>query len=233
MSDKIAVITGVGPGTGASLTRRFAAGGYKVAMLARTAARLADLEKEVLGAKAYPCDVSDPAQVARAADAIERDLGAPSIVIHNAVGGAFGTFLDLKPETLNANFQTNTMGLLYLAQRFVPGMIARGEGALIATGNTSAQRGRAGFAGFAPTKAAQRILAEAIARDAGTKGVHVAYVVIDAVIDVPWARERFKDKPDAFFIKSTAIADEVFHLAHQDKSAWSFNVEIRPYGETW
>jgi len=233
MSDKIAVITGVGPGTGASLTRRFAAGGYRVAMLARTAARLADLEKEVPGAKAYPCDVSDPTAVARAADAIERDLGSPSVVIHNAVGGAFGTFLDIRPETLNANFQTNTMGLLYLAQRFVPAMIARGAGVLVATGNTSAQRGRAGFAGFAPTKAAQRILAEAIARDAGPKGVHVAYVVIDAVIDVPWARERYKDKPEDFFIKSTAIAEEVFHVAHQDRSAWSFNVEIRPYGETW
>ena len=233
MTNKVCIITGVGPGTGASLTRRFAAGGYRVAMLARNADRLAELEKDISGAKAYPCDVSDPVAIAKAADAIERDLGAPSVVIHNAVGGAFGTFLDIKPEVLNANFQTNTMGLLYLAQRFVPGMIAKGEGALIATGNTSAQRGRAGFAGFAPTKAAQRILAEAIARDAGPKGVHVAYVVIDAVIDVPWARERFKDKPEAFFIKSTAIADEVFHLAHQDRSAWSFNVEIRPYGETW
>ncbi len=233
MPDKIAVITGVGPGTGASLTRRFAAGGYKVAMLARNADRLAELEKEVQGAKAYPCDVSDPAAVAKTADAIERDLGAPSVVIHNAVGGAFGTFLDVKPDVLNANFQTNTMGLLYLAQRFVPAMIAKGHGALIATGNTSAQRGRAGFAGFAPTKAAQRILAEAIARDAGPKGVHVAYVVIDAVIDVPWARERFKDRPEDFFIKSAAIADEIFHLAHQDKSAWSFNVEIRPFAEVW
>jgi NAD(P)-dependent dehydrogenase (short-subunit alcohol dehydrogenase family) len=233
MSDKICVITGVGPGTGASLTRRFATGGYKVAMLARNAERLAELEKEIPNAKAYPCDVSDPAQVTRTAAAIEQDLGAPAIVIHNAVGGAFGTFLDIDPQVLNQNFQTNTMGLLYLAQAFVPGMIVRGQGALIATGNTSAQRGRAGFAGFAPTKAAQRILAEAIARDAGPKGVHVAYVVIDAVIDVPWARERFKDKPQDFFIKSAAIADEVFHLAHQDRSAWSFNVEIRPFGETW
>ncbi len=233
MSDRVCLITGVGPGTGASLARRFAAGGYRVAMLARNAERLAGLEKEVAGARAFPCDVSDPALVAKTADAVERELGAPSVVIHNAVGGAFGTFLDIDPQVLNANFQTNTMGLLYLAQRFVPGMIERGQGVLIATGNTSAQRGRAGFAGFAPTKAAQRILAEAIARDAGPKGVHVAYVVIDAVIDVPWARERFKDRPDDFFIKSTAIADEVFHLAHQDRSAWSFNVEIRPFGEVW
>ena len=233
MTDNVCVITGVGPGTGASLSRRFAAGGYRVAMLARNAERLAALEKEIPGAQAFPCDVSDPLQVKNAAAAIVRDLGEPSVVIHNAVGGAFGTFLDIDPQILNQNFQTNTMGLLYLAQAFVPGMIARGQGALIATGNTSAQRGRAGFAGFAPTKAAQRILAEAIARDAGPKGVHVAYVVIDAVIDVPWARERFKDRPEDFFIKSTAIADEIFHLAHQDKSAWSFNVEIRPYKEVW
>ncbi len=233
MADKICVITGVGPGTGASLTRRFAAGGYRVAMLARNAERLAALEAEVPGAKAFPCDVSDPAQVTAAAEAIRHGLGEPSVVIHNAVGGAFGTFLDIDPEILNRNFQTNAMGLLYLARTFVPAMVEKGAGVLIATGNTSAQRGRANFAGFAPTKAAQRILAEAIARDVGPKGVHVAYVVIDAVIDVPWAKERFGDKPDAFFIKSTAIADEVFHLAHQDRSAWSFNVEIRPYGETW
>jgi NAD(P)-dependent dehydrogenase (short-subunit alcohol dehydrogenase family) len=233
MAGKSCVITGVGPGTGAALTRRFAAGGYRVAMLARTAERLANLEKEIAGARAFPCDVSDPAQVASAAAAIERDLGPPAVIIHNAVGGAFGTVLDIKPEVLNQNFQVNAMGLLYLAQRFLPGMIARGDGALIATGNTSAQRGRAAFAGFAPTKAAQRILAEAIARDVGPKGVHVAYVVIDAVIDLPWTRERFKDRTDDFFIKPAAIADEVFHLAHQDRSAWSFNVEIRPYKEVW
>jgi NADP-dependent 3-hydroxy acid dehydrogenase YdfG len=233
MTDKICVITGVGPGTGASLARRFAAGGYKVAMLARNAMRLVALESEIPGTRAFVCDVSNEASVKAAALNIERELGSADIVIHNAVGGAFGTFLDIDPKVLNQNFQTNTMGLLHIAQAFVPAMIARGAGALIATGNTSAQRGRAGFAGFAPTKAAQRILAEAIARDAGPKGVHVAYVVIDAVIDVPWARERFKDKPQDFFIKSTAIADEVFHIAHQDRSAWSFNVEIRPFGETW
>jgi NAD(P)-dependent dehydrogenase (short-subunit alcohol dehydrogenase family) len=233
MTEKICLITGVGPGTGAALTRRFAAGGYRVAMLARNAERLSKLETEIAGAKAYPCDVSDSKQVDTAAAAIESDLGSPDVVIHNAVGGAFGSFLDIDPTVLNQNFQTNTMGLLYLARRLVPAMIARASGALIATGNTSALRGRASFAGFAPTKAAQRILAEAIARDAGPKGVHVAYVVIDAVIDVPWTRERFKDRPDSFFIKPAAIADEIFHLAHQDKSAWSFNVEIRPYGESW
>jgi NAD(P)-dependent dehydrogenase (short-subunit alcohol dehydrogenase family) len=101
------------------------------------------------------------------------------------------------------------------------------------TGNTSAHRGRTNFAGFAPTKAAQRILAEAIAREIGPKGVHVAYVTIDAAIDLAWTRERWPDAPDDFFIKPAAIAEEVWHVAHQDRSAWSFNVELRPFKETW
>jgi NAD(P)-dependent dehydrogenase (short-subunit alcohol dehydrogenase family) len=173
------------------------------------------------------------AQVEATADKIERDLGVPTVLVHNAVGGAFGTFLEIDPAVLNRNFQINTMGLLYLARRFVPAMISAGGGNIIVTGNTSALRGRPSFAGFAPTKAAQRILTEAMARELGPKGVHVAYIVIDAVIDVPWMRERDKDRPDDFFIKPAAIAEEAWHLTQQDRSAWSFNVELRPYGENW
>ena len=112
-------------------------------------------------------------------------------------------------------------------------MIAAGEGAVIVTGNTSAQRGRAAFAGFAPTKAAQRILAESLARDLGPKGVHVAYLIIDAVIDVPWQRARLPDAPDDFFISPASIASEVHHLAHQPRDSWSFLAEVRPFNETW
>jgi NAD(P)-dependent dehydrogenase (short-subunit alcohol dehydrogenase family) len=233
MTQPVCVVTGVGPGTGSALSRRFTAGGYRVAMLARSEARLADLERALPGAKAYVCDVADPTQVDATMAAVETDLGIPSMLIYNAVGGAFGSFLDIDPGVLNRNFQVNTMGLLYLARRLAPAMIDAGTGAIVVTGNTSAQRGRAGFAGFAPTKAAQRILAEAMARDLGPKGVHVAYIVIDAVIDVPWTRERYTDRPDDFFIKPTAIADEAWHVAHQDRSAWSFNVEIRPFREPW
>ncbi len=233
MAEPGCVMSGVGRGTGTAMVRRFAAGGYRIAMLARNAERLAKLANEVPSAKAYVCDVSDQAQVDAAMDRIERDMGAPDVLIHNAVGGGWGTFMDIDPAMLNRNFQVNTMGLLYLARRAAPKMVAAGKGAIIVTGNTSSRRARANFAGFAPTKAAQRILAEAMARDLGPKGVHVAYVVIDAVIDVPWARERFKDKPDDFFIAPAAIADEAWHLASQPRSAWSFNVEIRPFGETW
>jgi len=167
------------------------------------------------------------------ASEVERELGSPNVVIHNAVRGTFGTFGELNPSDLNRNFQVNTMGLLYLARRFAPAMIRAGKGAIAVTGNTSALRGKPTFAGFAPTKAAQKSLTEAMARELGPQGVHVAYVVIDAVIDVPWTRERFNDKADEFFIRPQAIAGEIWHVVHQDRSAWSFNVELRPFGEYW
>jgi short-subunit dehydrogenase len=225
----LALVTGVGPGTGASLVRRFAEGGYRVAMLARDADRLAALEAEIADSIAVPCDVSDAVALERAIGKI----GNPKVVVHNAVGGAFGTFTQVEPETLQRNFEINTMALFHLARLTTAAMIAASEGALIVTGNTSAQRGRAAFAGFAPTKAAQRILAESLARDLGPKGIHVAYLIIDAVIDVPWQRERLSDATDDFFISPASIAAEVFHLAHQPRDAWSFLAEVRPFHEPW
>ncbi len=233
MSERIAVVSGVGPGTGAAIVRRFAAGGYRVAMLARNCERLEALEKEIAGARGFVCDVTDEAQVDAALAAVRAELGVPTALIHNAVGGAFGTFLDLDPQILAHNFQVNVMGLLHLARRLAPAMIEAGAGVIVATGNTSALRGKASFAGFAPTKAAQRILCESMARDLGPKGVHVAYLVIDAVIDLEWTRRMRPDAPDDYFIKPAAIADEVWHVAQQDRSAWSFNVEVRPFGESW
>jgi NADP-dependent 3-hydroxy acid dehydrogenase YdfG len=227
----LAVVTGVGPGTGASVARRFSEGGYRVAMLARDERRLAALEAEIPDSIAVPCDVADATALEKAI----APLGAPKVVVHNAVGGAFGSFRDIEPAILQHNFNVNVMALLYLARLTTPAMIEAGEGALIVTGNTSALRGRAAFAGFAPTKAAQRILAESMARDLGPKGVHVAYLVIDAVIDVPWQRERLKgtDVRDDFFIQPAAIAAEVYHLAHQPRDAWSFLAEVRPFHEPW
>lgn len=233
MSDPVCLITGVGPATGSALVRRFTGGGYLVAMLARNRERLAALEAELPNATAYACDVTDAAQIEASCAAIERDLGSPEVLVQNAVGGTFGSFLEIDPQALNRNFQINTMALLHLARRLAPSMVSRGKGAIVATGNTSALRGRPSFAGFAPTKAAQRILAEALARDLGPKGVHVAYLVIDAVIDGTPQRALRKDKPDGFFIRPAAIADEIWHVVHQDRSAWSFNVEVRPYGEVW
>jgi len=233
LTPPVCLVTGVGPGTGSAIVRRFAAEGYRIAMLARSAGRLAALGAEVPGAVGFECDVTDTAALSAAVASIVETFGAPSTVIHNAVGGAFGDFLSINPAVLERNFQVNVMALLHLARLTTPAMIAAGAGVLIATGNTSAYRGKPNFAGFAPSKAAQRILLESIARQVGPQGVHAAYVAIDAVIDVPWARERMPDKPDDFFCKPADIADEIFRIAQQPRSAWSFSVEIRPSGEPW
>ena len=234
MTNLVALITGVGEGTGSALARRFSQGGYRVAMLARNRARLQALETELPGAKAYACDISDIEALMRTVEAVRADLGAPSVLVHNAVRANFEDFLKADPEDLERNLRVNTTSLLYLARALAPVMLDAGRGAIMVTGNTAAFRGIPNYAVFSPTKAAQRNLAQCLARDLGPKGVHVAYFNIDAVIDVPWTRDRFHpDKPDEFFIEPADIAAEVFHVAHQPRSAWSFDVEIRPFAEKW
>ncbi|WER50812.1 SDR family NAD(P)-dependent oxidoreductase [Cupriavidus sp. WKF15] len=233
MSEKRALVTGVGPGTGLAVVRRLVAGGYDVAMVARSADRLKEFEAEIPGTHAYVADVSEPIQFDAALDRILSEFGAPEVVVHNAIGGVFGNFMQIDPAALQQNFQTNVMAFLQLARRVAPFMLDSGKGAIIASGNTSALRGKSNFAGFAPTKAAQRILAESMARELGPKGVHVAYVLIDAVIDLEWTRKAWPDAADDFFIQPSDIAEEIWHVVHQPKSAWSFNVEIRPFKEVW
>ena len=147
----LAVVTGVGPGTGSSLVRRFVAGGYQVAMIARDVARLDALASKLPDAFAVPCDVTDTAALHAALETIKTRAGSPEVVVHNAVGGAFADFMEVSPETLQTNFDVNVMALFHLARWAAPLMIAQGNGAIIVTGNTAAQRGRAKFAGFAPT----------------------------------------------------------------------------------
>lgn len=231
--NKTCLITGVGPGTGSALVRRFAAGGYNVAMLARSKERLQTLNDEISSARPYACDVSDMQALDTTYASIKADLGAPSIIVHNAVGAEQGTYMEINPDGMRKAFEINTMALLQLARLATDDMIGAGGGTIICTGNTSAYRGRPRFAGFAPTKAAQRILLESIAREAGPKGIHAAYLAIDAVIDLPWTRELMPDQPDEFFCKPVDIADECYRIAHQPRSAWSFESVIRPYGETW
>jgi len=234
MSEKpIAIVTGVGPGAGSAIVRRFAAEGFRVIAMARSPDRIRALEGELTDTHAMICDVSSESEVRDAIANIRKSYGPPNVVIHNAVGGGWGTFLEIEPKMLDRNFQVNVMGLLYLAREVAPDMIKSGSDTILVTGNASASRGKANFAGFAPTKAAQRILSESIARDIGPRGIHVAYVLIDAVIDVPRMRERLPEAPDEFFIKPSAIANELWHLHRQDRAAWSFLTELRPFGEKW
>ncbi|MGI9487252.1 MAG: SDR family NAD(P)-dependent oxidoreductase [Geminicoccaceae bacterium] len=236
MTKPVCLVTGVGPdkGTGAEIARRFAKGGYQVAMLARDAARLAELETVISGTKAYPCDVADLEALVETIGKVRNELGAPSVVVHNALRSVRGSILDLDPEDLEKNFRVNTTALLHLARETIPAMLEAGKGTILVTGNTSATRGKTNWGFFASTKASQRILAESIAREFGPKGIHVAYFVIDAMIDTPRTRPILApDKPDDFFTKPAAIAEEMYHTAHQDPSTWSFLVELRPFHEPW
>ena len=245
MNQPVCLITGVGDGTGAALARRFSQGNYQVAMLARNRDRLKKLESELPHTKAYICDVGDLQALLATIETVCLEMGNPSVLIHNAVRATFGTFLEADPEDLERNFRVNTTALLYLARKLAPAMIAKGQGAIIVTGNTAAWRGIPSYAIFAPTKASQRILAQSLARDLGAKGVHVAYITIDAAIATPWSRDKpvqglqtkpldkNHDQSSHFFCQPVDIAEEVFHVVHQVRSAWSFDVEIRPFGEKW
>ena len=236
MARPVCLVTGVGPrtGTGGEIAARFASGGYQVAMLARDADNLAALEQQIEGATAFPCDVGDLDALTETIINVRDQLGEPEIVIHNALRSVRGGILELDPEDLERNFRVNTTALLYLARATIPAMVENGKGTILITGNTSATRGKTNWGFFASTKAAQRILAESIAREFGPKGIHTAYIMIDASIDTPRTRPVLApDKPDNFFAKPKAIADEMFHITHQDRSAWSFLVELRPFGEVW
>jgi NAD(P)-dependent dehydrogenase (short-subunit alcohol dehydrogenase family) len=169
-------------------------------------------------------DVTDTHQMGEVLGRITRELGAPEVVIHNAVGGAFGNFQEIDPAVLERNFQVNVMALLHLVRRTAPAMIEAGRGAIIVTGNTSALRGKANFAGFAPSKAAQRVLTESIARELGPKGIHVAYIVIDAVIDVAWTR---KMRPDARRLFHPAARHRGGGLAHRASAALGLVLQCR------
>lgn len=233
MAPRVCVVAGVGPGNGTAFTRKFAAAGYRVAMLARSRERLEQLASEIPSATGYALDIADERAVGNAFERIRSELGPPDVLIHNAAAGAFNAFMDVKPEILELIFRTNVMSLLHCGQQAARDMLKAGRGAIVVIGNTSAWRGVANYAAFAPTKAAQRILAQSMARSLGPQGVHVAYVVVDAVIDVPWTRAAFKDKPDEFFCQPASIAETVYTLAHQDRSAWSFEIDLRPFGEKW
>lgn len=228
----VCVIVGVGPGTGAALVRRFASE-YRVAMIARSADRLESLAAEVEGAFAYPCDIADGDAFVATLRQIRDDLGSPVVAIHNPVAGSFQPYNELDPQLLEATFATNATSLLHLAQQLVPGMIEGGGGSLLCTGSVGAYEGSVQMTGFAPSRAAQRTLAESIGKAVASDGVHVAYLVIDGAIDTPSMRGFYPEAEDEFFIPPAVVAEECWRIVHQPRSAWSFRAEIRPAHRSW
>lgn len=230
---KVCAVVGVGPGNGAALARRFAADGYAVALLARSTKLTSALANELPDAQAFACDVSDADSVARAFADIRKALGDVDVLAFNAGSGVFGALDDVTAADFESAWRVNAMGLFLVAKEVVPAMKAAQSGAIVVIGATASRRGVPRTTAFAPAKAAQRSLCEALARQLGPHGIHVALIIVDGVVDLPRTREWMKDKPDDFFVKPSGVADLASALVLQDKSAWTFEAEARPFGESW
>lgn len=233
MSAPVAVIIGVGPGNGMSFAKRFADEGYKVALLSRDADQMADYAKQFDGAKGYAGDVSDTDQINATFAAIKDDLGPVETVVYNAGSGAWGNVDQLSPKDLTGNLDINATGLMRVAQAALPQMRGAGGGNIVVIGAGAALRGRPGTLAFAAGKAAQRSVAQSLARQLGPERIHVSYVIIDGMIDLESTRKRMPDAKDEDFLNPDAIADAVWGLTRQHPSAWSFEIDVRPFKENW
>jgi NAD(P)-dependent dehydrogenase (short-subunit alcohol dehydrogenase family) len=229
----VCAVVGVGPGNGEAIARRFAADGYAIALTARRTELTAKLAAELPNAKAYSCDVVEAASVEAAFAATRADLGEVDVLIYNAGSGVWGNVEEVKAEDLERSWRVNTLGLFLAGQQVIPAMRRKGQGAIIVVGATASRRGAAGAAAFAQGKMAQSALAESMARHLWPAGVHVALIVVDGVVGGPVTRSRFKDRPDDFYITPAGVGAISADLVKQDRSAWSFQVEARPFKEKW
>lgn len=233
MTKPLCIVAGVGPGNGLAFCKRFLKEGFRVAIVARSLERMTEYAQ--MDEKVFPfaCDLSDPVAVANTFHQIIESLGTPEVTIYNAGSGVFGTALETSIEDFESTWRLSALGLLSVSQAVVPSMLERGKGTLLVTGATASLRGGAKFAAFSSAKAAQRNLAQSMARSLAPSGIHVALVIIDGIIDIPRTRAMFPDKPDDFFMQPDDIADTYYALSQQNKSAWTFEVDIRANTESW
>jgi len=234
------LIVGVGAsqGLGAAIARRFAAGGYPIAVAGRNAEKLAqtaqELRKSGANVASVAGDAAKPEDVARFVAAAE-ELAPLVVVVHNAGSNNPAPFLQVKPEQFEQHWREHALGGFHVGQAAIPALLRNGGGSLIFTGASGSLRGKANFAPFAAAKAALRALAQSIAREYGPKNIHVGHVVIDGGIEgdrllsrVPQLREQ--RGPDGL-LKIDAIADAYWVLHHQQRSAWTLELDLRPWAE--
>ncbi|HEV8718557.1 MAG TPA: SDR family NAD(P)-dependent oxidoreductase [Candidatus Binatia bacterium] len=230
----VAVVLGVGPGLGAALARRFARG-YAVAINARNAQYLRSLAEEIRATGGQvleaPADVGDRAQVEAAFKSIRERLGPPEVLLYNAGSGTWGSVSEITPEQYEHSWRVNAYGAFLSAKEVAPDMIARGRGVMLFTGATAGVKAGPKSVAFGPAKFAMRGLAQSLARDLGPKGIHVAWINVDGGIDIPGRRERLPQLKEEDLLKPEAIAETYWHLAHQDRSAWTMELEVRPFKE--
>lgn len=227
-SYKTALIVGVGSGLSASLGRLFAKHGLKVALAARRAANLEALAQET-GAKSFACDSTKHDQVTKLFADVEAALGAPDVVIYNASYRTRGPFVDLVPDEVAQSIAVSAFGGFLVAQEAVKRMLPQHRGAVIFTGASASVKGYAQSAPFAMGKFALRGLAQSMARELQPQGIHVAHVVVDGGIKSE-RRPDPPDKPDSM-LDPDAIAQSYWYLLQQHRSAWTWEIELRPWLE--
>ena len=225
---KTALIVGAGAGLSASLARALAKDGIKVALAARTTGDLDALVKQT-GARAFACDATERAQVEKLFADVDASLGAPDIVIYNASFRTRGPFVDLDPNDVERALAVTAYGAFLVAQQAARRMLPKKHGAILLTGASAGVKGYPQSAPFAMGKFALRGLAQSMARELSPQGIHVAHVVVDGGIKSA-RRPDPPDNPDSM-LDPDAIAGTYMHLIHQPRSAWAWEVEVRPWVE--
>jgi NAD(P)-dependent dehydrogenase (short-subunit alcohol dehydrogenase family) len=234
---KTAIVGGVGPGTGAALARAFAKEGYAVGLLSRRRESSDPVADEIRAgggsALAVQADVTDRRSVQAAVAQIRHTLGPITALAHNASGYGRAEFLKMDPDQIRQSFEANVMGAVHLAQAVIPDMLAAGHGFISLTGATAALRGRAGFAPLAIGKSGLRMLGQSLAREFHPKGIHVVHVIVDGQIDTPRLRSREPGRPGETLIPPSAIADAIMFCLRQPRNAWSHEIDLRPFVESF
>jgi NAD(P)-dependent dehydrogenase (short-subunit alcohol dehydrogenase family) len=223
-----ALIVGAGSGLSASLARALAKDGIKVALAARSTGDLDALVKET-GAKAFACDASQRGDVDKLFADLDRSFGAPEIVIYNASFRTRGAFVELDPADVEKAIAVTAYGAFLVAQQAARRMLAKKAGVIVLTGASAGVKGYAQSAPFAMGKFALRGMAQSMARELAPQGIHVAHVVIDGGIKSA-RRPAAPDAPDSL-LDPDAIAETYMHLIHQPRSAWAWEIEVRPWVE--
>jgi NAD(P)-dependent dehydrogenase (short-subunit alcohol dehydrogenase family) len=221
-----ALIVGAGQGLSASLARLFAREGMKVALAARNTDKLAALCKET-GAKAFACDASDAAQVGRLFADVEKGVGEPDVVVYNPSARARGPITEIEPKDVERALAVCAFGAFLVAQQAARRMLAKNRGAILLTGASAGVKGYPQSAPFAMGKFALRGLAQSMARELSPQGIHVAHFVIDGGIARP---DRTASGPDVL-LDPDAIAVNYLHVLRQPRSAWTWEIELRPWVE--
>jgi NADP-dependent 3-hydroxy acid dehydrogenase YdfG len=229
---KNALVVGVGPGLGEAAARRLAAEGHRVAVAARNGQRLTALAEE-LGGIAVSMDATDPTSVLAGLAQVTDALGPLDTVVWNVGGAVFGDLEKVDLDALDLGLGTNIRGLFVLAKATLPEMASRGGGALVITGATASLRGKPFTTTFAAGKAAQRSLAQSLARQYGPQGIHVALIIVDGMVGSEGSIARMPKRPAESFIEPEGYADAVAFLVGQRRSAWTFELDIRPHVESW